>query len=84
MRFVYLGPPDEPDVAGTIHAMTGEWEKGVPREVAEPAAVAWLSRHPHWAAVEDEAAEAVEGGGFDAHVADEPAHARRGRPRKVI
>ena len=79
MRFVYLGPPDEPEIAGTFHAMTGEWVTGEPRDIADPAEIAWLSRHPHWAAVES---EAVEGGGFDAHVdADPPA--RRGRPPKV-
>ena len=79
MRFVYLGPPDEPEIAGTFHALTGEWVKGEPREVSEPDACAWLARHPHWAPVVDEAPS--HGGGFDAHVPVAPA--RRGRPPKV-
>lgn len=55
MRFVYLGPPDEPELPGTVHGMTGEWLKGEPRDIEEPSAIAWLARHPHWAALEGEA-----------------------------
>jgi hypothetical protein len=83
MRFVYLGPPDEPDVAGTLHAMTGEWVTGEPREIADPGEIAWLSRHPHWSAVVDEApaVETIE----DSDAQDPGAvPARRGRPRKVV
>lgn len=82
MHFVYLGPPDEPEVAGTFHAMTGKWLTGEPREISNSEACAWLKRHPHWAEVVDAVAEEVEGGGFDAHVPVVPA--RRGRPRRVV
>lgn len=51
-RFVYLGPPDEPEVAGTVSTMTGAWVRGEPRAVEGEAALAWLRRHPHWAEVD--------------------------------
>ena len=70
MRFVYLGPPDEPNVSGTRHAMTGEWVKGEARDIGDAAAIAWLRRHPHWQAVDAEAVPA-------------PQPRPRGRPRKV-
>lgn len=81
MRFVYLGPPDEPEVMGTFHGGSGHWVKGEPRDIADPAVCARLARHPHWAAMEGEAycdlPEALD----DAPSA--PAPARRGRPPKA-
>ena len=79
MRFVYLGPPDEPEVAGTVHAMTGEWVKDEPREIEDASAIAWLSRHPHWAALEGEAFVDAPG---DAEAPPAPPRRPPGRPRK--
>lgn len=73
-RFVYLGPSDE-DVHGTVHALTGEWVTGEPREIDDAAAVAWLRRHPHWREVE--AAEPAP------EPAPQPMRRGPGRPRKV-
>lgn len=70
MRFVYIGPPDEPGVPGTRHAMTGEWVTGEPRLIEDEAAIAWLRSHPHWREVEEDGALT-------------PPAPRRGRPRKV-
>jgi hypothetical protein len=81
MHFVYLGPPDEPEVAGTFHAMTGEWVTGEPREISDPEDCAWLKRHPHWAEVVDAVAEEVEGDDAGEPI---PVPPRRGRPRKVV
>lgn len=80
MRFVYLGPPDEPSVAGTFHARTGEWVRGVPREISDDAAIARLLRHPHWAAVEEEAPDAP---GLETAPELPDAPKKRGRPPKV-
>lgn len=71
MRFVYLGPPGEPELTGTRHAMTGEWVKGEPRLIADEAAVAWLRSHPHWREVTDAGELAP------------PAPRRRGRPPRA-
>lgn len=54
MRFVYLGPPDEPDVMETI-AFGLEWVKGQPMEVGDLDVVARLRRHPHWGLEGDDA-----------------------------
>lgn len=79
MRFVYLGPPDEPEVTGTSHGHSGEWVKGEPRDIADPAVCAVLARHPHWAAMEGEAfVDPPEDFGPPAE-----APKRRGRPPKV-
>jgi hypothetical protein len=78
MRFVYLGPPDEPEVMGTTHGASGDWVKGEPRDIADPAVCARLARHPHWAAMDGEAfIDPPEV--FDAPLAAP----RRGRPPKV-
>ena len=79
MRFVYLGPPDEPEIAGTFHAMTGEGVTGEPRDVDGASAIAWLSRHPHWAAMEGEAYVDPPG---DAEAPPEAPKRGPGRPRK--
>lgn len=79
MRFVYMGPPDEPETVGASHGLTGEWVKGEPRDIEDASHVAFLGRHPHWAALEGEAfVDAPE----DADEAP-PAAPRRGRPPKV-
>lgn len=75
-RFVYIGPPDEPLVSGTFHAGSGEWVRGVPREIADEATAARLRKHPHWRA-EGEAEQA--GAASAAPVTPK----RRGRPPKV-
>lgn len=72
-RFVYLGPPDE-RVGGTVHALTGEWVTGEPRDIDDAAAVEWLRRHPHWRE------EAVEG---EPPPPPPPVRRGPGRPRKV-
>jgi len=82
MRFVYLGPPCEPEVEGTFHGLTGEWLVGVPREIADPAQAAVLGRHPHWAVAPevDEVEEPVEPeGGVPLPAEDDPAPRRRRR-----
>lgn len=81
MRFVYLGPPDEPEVVANSHHLTGEWVKGEPREIEDPSHIAWLSRHPHWAAMEGEAFIDPPGAHDDAPPA--PDAKKRGRPPKV-
>lgn len=81
MRFVYRGPPDEPECPGTMQALTGKWVTGVPREIADPAHIAWLSRHPHWEVTEAKALP-VDSHDPDAHE-PYPVPARRGRPPKV-
>ena len=80
MRFVYLGPPDEPDVRGTVHGLSGEWVTGVPREISDQEVAAWLGKHPHWRLVDDEADEDGPAGEADAAPA---VPRRRGRPPKV-
>lgn len=74
MRFVYLGPVDEPGVIGTV-AFGLEWVRGEPREV-DPDLAMRLGVHPHFRLENDEA----EGEGDDA---PPPAPRPRGRPRKV-
>lgn len=81
MRFVYLGPPDEPEVAGTVQHLTGEWVKGEPRDIDDPSHVAWLARHPHWAAMEGEAF--VDPPGEDDAPPPAPSKRGPGRPRKA-
>lgn len=71
MRFVYLGPPDEPELAGTFHAGTGHWVKGEARNIDDAAAAALLRRHPHWRELDAEDEPIV--------IAPRP----RGRPRKA-
>ena len=46
--FVYIGPPDEPHVDGVFNTLTGEWVKGVARDIDDAVSIAWLRRHPHW------------------------------------
>ncbi len=75
MRFVYLGPAGEPDVAETL-AFGISWVRGVAREVADPAVAARLGMHPHFRLEDDEA----EGEGVET---PPPAPRPRGRPRKV-
>lgn len=74
MRFVYIGPEHEPEVAETV-AFGMTWQRGVPQAVAEDIA-ARLGMHPHFRLEDDEA----EGEGDDA---PPPAPRPRGRPRKV-
>lgn len=98
MRFVYLGPPDEPEVWET-HAFGQDWVKGQPADAGDPEAVARLLRHPHWATEGDAALDlgvAVRVAPPGEHDADDgqaeawaaeingdvPAPKRRGRPRK--
>jgi hypothetical protein len=80
VRFVYVGPPDEPDVAGTFSALSGEWVRGVPRDIDDPDVAARLGKHPHWRLVDDEAHEDEPAGVVEVAPA---APRRRGRPSKV-
>lgn len=74
-RFVYLGPPGE-QVERNFHQLTGEWVTGVPRDIDDAAAVAWLRRHPHWMALDaEDEPEPVR--------APEPPRRGPGRPRRV-
>ena len=80
MRFVYLGPPDEPEVVGMTHGLTGDWVTGEPRDIENTSHIALLSRHPHWAAMEGEAFTDPPG---DAEAAPAPVRRGPGRPRKA-
>jgi hypothetical protein len=31
-----------------FNTLTGEWVKGVAREIDDAVSIAWLRRHPHW------------------------------------
>lgn len=75
-RFVYLGPPGE-QVSGTVHAMTGAWMTGEPRDIDDGAAIAWLRRHPHWQELSEAEAPESEPASF-------PVRRGPGRPRKVV
>jgi hypothetical protein len=81
VRFVYLGPPDEPKCAGVTNALTGVWVTGEPRDIEDPSHIAWLARHPHWAAMEGEAFVDPPGTFEEAPPAEQPK--RRGRPPKA-
>lgn len=54
MRFVYLGPPDEPEVMETF-AFGLDWVKGQPVDIGDLDVAAALRRHPHFAAEGDDA-----------------------------
>lgn len=80
MRFVFLGPPDEPDVLETV-AFGLAWVRGVPQEVADGGIAAALARHPHFHDVSEE----DEAPGIEAPPEGEAAPVMRrrpGRPRK--
>ena len=47
--FTYKGPPDEQDDdAPMTHGGSGEWKKGEPREIEDPAIIEQLRGHPHF------------------------------------